>query len=305
MRLIFMGTPDFAVPSLQLLVDSGYAPVAVVTAPDKPRGRGLRLSPSPVKEVALAQGLPVLQPESVKDPAFAQAVKDLQADVQVVVAFRILPPEVYETARLGAFNLHASLLPAFRGAAPIHRALMAGAEETGVTTFFLKRQVDTGDMILQERIAIGPDETAGELHDRLMELGARAVLETVRRIEAGTADPIPQDDRRATPAPKIFPEQCRIPWERPATEVHNHVRGLSPHPGAWTHHGPDLLKIYRTRPVEADGLPGTVVESERRLIVACGSGGVELVEIQAGGRRRLPADTFLRGYRIEVGSVLS
>lgn len=305
MRLVFMGTPEFAVPSLELLIASGYTPVAVATAPDKPRGRGLRLSPSPVKAVALAHGLPVLQPESVKDPAFAQAVAECEADVHVVVAFRILPPDVYESARLGAFNLHASLLPAFRGAAPIQRALMAGVTETGVTTFFLKRQVDTGDMILQERLSVGPDETAGELHDRLMELGARAVLETVRRIEAGTAHPVPQDDRLATPAPKIFPDDCRIPWDRSAHEVHNHVRALSPHPGAWTHHGADLVKIYRTMPLEGAGQPGQVIGSDHSLVVACARGAVDVLELQVEGRRRMPAESFLRGYPIEAGSVLS
>src|SRR5690606_10195771 len=196
------------------LAGSGYRPVAVVTAPDRPRGRGQKLSPTPVKEAALRLGVEtILQPESVKDPAFAAQLAALSPDLFVVVAFRILPPEVFRLPRLGAFNLHGSLLPRYRGAAPIHRAVMAGETETGVTTFFLKEQVDTGDMILQRRMPIGPDETTGEVHDRMMVLGAEAVLETVRLIEAGRAAPQRQDDTAATPAPKLFREDGRIPWE--------------------------------------------------------------------------------------------
>ncbi len=304
MRIVFMGTPDFAVPALKLLIANGYTPVAVVTAPDRRRGRGGKVSPTPVKKVALAHDIPVLQPESVKDPAFAEAIAALEVDVMVVVAFRILPPTVFTQARLGAFNLHASLLPAFRGAAPINRSLMAGVEETGVTTFFLKTKVDTGDMILQWRIPVGPDETAGELHDRLMHLGAEAVLETVKRIEAGPVTTEPQDDTLASPAPKIFREDAEVPWHLPAAEVHNHVRGLSPYPAAWTMHGDTQLKIYRVRPTEGSGSPGRVLDAEERLVVACGEEAVMIEEVKREGRGRMSAVALLNGYEIQVGEVL-
>lgn len=306
MRLLYMGTPDFAVPALESLVAAGFPPVAVVTGPDRPRGRGRQVTPTPVKAAAERLGLhPILQPESVRDPAFAEAVAALAPDVIAVVAFKILPPAVYEQARLGAFNLHASLLPRYRGAAPINRALMDGAAETGVTTFFLRPQVDTGDVILRRRLAVGPDETAGELHDRLARLGAEAVVETVRRIAQGTATTQPQDGAEATPAPKLFKDDARIDWGAGAAAVHNHVRGLSPSPGAWTHHGKTLLKVYRTRPVAAQGAPGTVCEAGERLVVACGTGGVELLEVQQEGKRRLLASDFLRGYPLAVGDRLA
>ncbi len=305
MRIVFMGTPEFAVPSLEKLAAHGYKPVAVVTGPDRPRGRGRKPTPTPVKAAAERLGIEtILQPESVKDPAFAEAVAALEPDLIVVVAFRILPPAVFTAARLGAFNLHGSLLPKYRGAAPIHRAVMAGETETGVTTFFLKEKVDTGNVILMKRMPIGPDETTGEVHDRMKELGAEAVLETVRLIEAGEVHPTPQDDRLATPAPKIFKEDCRIPWEKTAAEVHNHVRGLSPHPGAWTMHGDTLLKIYRTKLAEGAGEPGAVLRADDRLVVACGEGAVEITELQRQGHRRLPAPDFLRGYELRVGDRL-
>ena len=305
MRIVFMGTPEFAVPSLERLVQHGYRPVAVVTGPDRRRGRGQHYTPTPVKEAAQRLGVEtILQPESVKDPAFADALRAIPHDVQVVVAFRILPPEVYEQAERGAFNLHGSLLPRYRGAAPINRAVMAGETETGVTTFFLRRKVDTGDMILQRRMPIGPDETAGEVHDRMMELGADAVLETVLRIDRGEIELQPQDDSQATPAPKIFREDAEIDWSQPAYVVHNHIRGLSPYPGAWTHHGETLLKLYRSRLTDGDGAPGEVLGADDRLIVACGEGAVEVLELQQPGRRTLPADAFLNGYDLAAGERL-
>ncbi len=243
----------------------------------------------------------ILQPESVRDPAFAAEIEALSPDLIVVVAFRILPPAVFEAARLGAFNLHGSLLPRYRGAAPINRAIMAGDTETGVTTFFLKEKVDTGNMILQAPLSIGPDETAGEVHDRMIMLGADVVLETVRRIEAGTVQPFSQDDEQATPAPKIFKEECRIPWEKDAATVHNHIRGLSPFPGAWTMLGGTLLKVYRTRMAEGSGLAGTVLRSDGELIIAFGSGAVHVLELQQEGRRRLDARAFLSGTLLPVG----
>ncbi len=304
MRIIFLGTPEFAVPSLEILIGAGYKPIAVATAPDKPRGRGQKLTSTPVKKVALTHTIPILQPESVRDPAFARRIRELKPDLLVVVAFRILPTEVFTTATMGAFNLHASLLPAFRGAAPINRAIMAGAEETGVTTFFLKEKVDTGNIILQKSLEVGPDETAGELHDRLMRLGAVAVKETVDQIAAGSVVTSEQDEALATKAPKIFKDDARIPWEHPAADVHNHIRGLSPYPGAWTVHGSNLIKIYRSKRSDRTGRPGEVLESKERLRIACGKESVEILKLQQEGRRRLPAADWLRGYALEVGTIL-
>jgi methionyl-tRNA formyltransferase len=306
-RIVFMGTPEFAVPSLDRLVEAGLKPIAVVTAPDRPRGRGQRMQPSAVKMAAIAHGIErILQPESVRDPAFAERIRALEPDVIVVVAFRILPPAVFEAARLGAFNLHGSLLPAFRGAAPINRAVMQGETRTGVTTFFLKAAVDTGNVILQREMAIGPEETAGEVHDRMMEIGADAVLETTRRILDGTAQAVPQDDSLATPAPKIFREDCRIPWRRDARSVHDHVRGLSPYPGAWTMHGDRQIKIFRTRvsQEQENGDPGYVIAADGGIRVACGSGAVDVLELQPEGSTRMSSVDFLNGYQLAPGDRL-
>lgn len=294
-----MGTPAFAVPSLERLVQKGYTPVAVVTGPDRPRGRGQVVTPTPVKNAALRHGLsPILQPESVKDPAFADEIAALAPDLLVVVAFRILPPTVFRIPRRGAFNLHGSLLPRYRGAAPIHRAVMAGERETGVTTFLLQEQVDTGNIILQRPMTIGPDETTGEVHDRMMHLGADAVAETVRLIDRGDVQPEPQNDAEATPAPKIFRDEAEIDWTAPAEVVHNHIRGLSPHPGAWTHMNGKLLKMYRSHISEGSGEPGEIIRTDDRLVVACGVGAVQIVELQLEGKRRVRAEEFLKGYRI-------
>lgn len=299
MRLLFMGTPEFAVPSLNQLIEAGYPPVAVVTGPDRPRGRGQQRSPTAVKKAAQQHDLhPILQPASVNSEAFAADVAALEPDVIVVVAFKILPPAVYQHARLGAFNLHGSLLPQYRGAAPINRAVMNGAKQTGVTTFFLEPQVDTGHVILKKHMTIGPNETAGEVHDRMMHLGADAVVETVQRIEAGTADPQPQDDTKATPAPKIHRADCGIPWEAPAETVHNFIRGLSPYPGAWTYHEGTQLKIYRSGLHSGSGKPGTVLSTNDALVVACGTGAVACTEVQQQGKRRMAAPDFLNGYPI-------
>lgn len=305
MRIVFMGTPEFAVPSLNYLAEAGYRPLAVATGPDRPRGRGQTVTPTPVKKAAQDLGIStILQPESVKDDAFADAVADLEPDVIVVVAFKILPPQVFTTAKKGAFNLHGSLLPKYRGAAPINRAVMEGDTETGVTTFFLREKVDTGNIILRKRMAIGPDETAGEVHDRMMIIGAEAVVETVRRIEQGTATATPQNDAEATPAPKIHTADCEIPWEAPGERVHNHIRGLSPYPGAWTVHDGTRLKVYRSARAAGEGAPGVVLEADERLVVACGEGAVELTTLQQPGRQRLNAHDFLNGYKLTPGDRL-
>jgi methionyl-tRNA formyltransferase len=266
-----------------------------------------------VKKAARRLGIgTILQPASVKDDAFADAVAGLEPDVIVVVAFKILPEAVFASANY-AFNLHGSLLPRYRGAAPINRAVMAGETETGVTTFFLKAKVDTGDVILKKRMSIGPNETAGEVHDRMMVLGAEAVVETVRQIEHGTFETEAQDDALATPAPKIHTEDCAVPWDASASRVHDHIRGLSPYPGAWTRHDDVRLKLYRSRRAEGmeavdaegdDEAPGTVLVADERLVVACGEGAVEIVTIQQPGRQRLNAADFLRGYALAPGDRL-
>ena len=305
MRIVFMGTPEFAVPSLERLAEAGYEPIAVVTGPDRPRGRGQKVTPTPVKKAASRLGVDaILQPESVRAPEFAADVAELAPDVIVVVAFKILPPSVFSKAKKGTFNLHGSLLPKYRGAAPINRAVMNGEPETGVTTFFLQEAVDTGEIILQRSMPIGPNETAGSVHDRMKEVGAEAVLETVQQIEEGTVQAHPQNDAEATPAPKINREDGRIPWQRPARDVHNHVRGLSPYPGAWTRHEGTQLKVYRTLPAEGEGPAGMVLESSSRLIVACGGEAVELLEVQQQGRRRMEAGDFLNGYALPKGAHL-
>jgi methionyl-tRNA formyltransferase len=258
-----------------------------------------------VKEIAQEVGIErILQPDDVTDPAFAEAVSALEPDVIAVVAYKILPPAVFTAASDGAFNLHGSLLPKYRGAAPINHAIMQGETETGVTTFFLEPSVDTGDIILQKRMSIGPNETAGEVHNRMAELGAEAVVETVRQIDEGTVETRPQDDEQATPAPKIHDEDGEIPWNASAEDVHNHVRGLSPYPGAWTLHGDTRLKVYRTQRAEGTGVPGEVIAADDRLVVACGTGAVEIRSLQQPGRKRLDAPDFLNGYALSEGERL-
>ncbi len=303
MRIIFMGTPEFAIPSLDILLKNNYPIVAVVTAPDKPRGRGQELSPTPIKEFALKHHLPIFQPESPKDKQFVQNLRSLSPGLIVVVAFRILPKEVFEIPKYGAFNLHASLLPKYRGAAPIHWAIINGETETGVTTFFLQEKVDTGNVILQARVKIGEDETAGELHDKLAEVGAEIALQTVRLIELEKAHPRSQDESKATPAPKIDKEMCRIDWSKSAREVHNFVRGLSPTPCAYTFHHDKMLKIYRTtiRDLQ-NSKPGEVVHVDKNsLLVGTGSGVITVLEIQQEGRKKMGIEEFLRGYQIKKG----
>lgn len=303
-----MGTPDFAVPSLRSLVESRHTVAGVVTVPDKPRGRGQRVRPSAVKKFATQYGLPVYQPEKLDDPDFLEIVESLQLDLMVVVAFRILPQSLYSIPAQGAINLHASLLPKYRGAAPIQHAIMNGEPETGVTTFFLKPSVDTGDILLQESIEIGPDETAGSVHDRLAELGAEVVLKTVTGIAEDSITPSPQDDSEASPAPKIRKKHRTIHWDTPASEVHNHIRALSPYPGAVTQWQGDQLKILRGHVMDKftdDGDPGSVVSLKDDTIgIACARGIYGITELQPAGKRRMKAEDFLNGYTIEIGEQL-
>lgn len=309
LRIVFMGTPDFAVPSLRALAAAGFKPVAVVTGPDKPRGRGQVLSPTAVKQAALDLRIEtILQPEDVKQPDFATAIKQLNADIIVVVAFRILPPSVFESSKLGTFNLHGSLLPRYRGAAPINRAIMAGDTETGVTTFLLQQKVDTGNILIKRSMPIGPNETAGEVHDRMMMLGAGVVVETVRMLASGKYSPIPQNDSEATGAPKIFKEDGEIDWTRSAGEVHNHIRGLSPYPGAYTFLDGTQFKIMGSQldtETSQDGaIPGQVIGSNGRLLVSCNQGVLELTLVQMAGKRKMSVAEFLRGNPISVGTKL-
>jgi methionyl-tRNA formyltransferase len=302
MRILFLGTPDFSVPSLELLHNAGYEIVAAVTAPDKPAGRGLHLHQSPVKRYAAQHGLKVLQPEKLRDESFLSEIRALKPEVGVVVAFRKLPEAVWALPLKGTFNLHASLLPEYRGAAPINWAIINGETETGLTTFFLTHEIDTGKIILQQRISIGSSETAGELHDRMKTAGAALVLQTVKAIEEGTVklieQPLHDQFRRA---PKIFNEDCRINFHNTAFAVFNLIRGLSPLPGAFTLVNGKLLKIFcaNMRPELPDAPPGTMTTDDRTFLrFACTDGWIEATEVQLQGKKRMKTDDFLRGYRL-------
>ena len=307
MRLVYMGTPDFAVPSLEALIGRpGLEVVGVVTGPDRPKGRGLKTVPSPVKEAALRHDIALWQPDRLRDRGFLSALHALQADLFVVVAFRILPDELLQIPPRGTVNIHPSLLPRYRGAAPIQWAVMNGDRETGVTTFLVESKVDSGDILCQETVAIGADETAGELHDRLSLKGAELLLRTVNQMASGSIRPRPQTGD-ATPAPKITREDGRIDWTLPVRAIHNRVRGLNPVPMAFTSWRSKSLRIIASRPVslEADGRlePGTIATADenRGITVQTGDGGLKLVMVQPEGRSRMEGAAFLRGYRPAVG----
>lgn len=303
MKLIFFGTPEFSIPSLELLLKEDFEIAAVVTAPDKPRGRGRQFAPTPVKRFAVDNNLPVLQPENLKDEVFVDNLKKINPDLMVVVAYRILPPGVFTLPEHGAVNLHASLLPKYRGAAPINWAIIKGETETGVTTFFLEEKVDTGNIILQARCPIGENETAGELHDKLAEIGAGVVLHTVRLIEQGKAVTSEQDDSIASRAPKLTKETGLIDWSAPARDVHNLVRGLSPIPAAYTYFNGTMLKIFRTEIVDerTEKPPGTIIQTGNRLHIATGKGVLRILELQKEGKKRMDAASFLRGTEVKSG----
>lgn len=310
LKIVFLGTPDFAVESLRRIVDGGYNVVGVVTMPDKPAGRGHKLYQSPVKEFALERGLHLMQPVKLKDQEFVDELRSLNADLFVVIAFRMLPEVVWTMPRLGTFNLHASLLPRYRGAAPINWAVINGDTETGVTTFFLKHEIDTGDIIAQERIEIRPTDNVGDVHDRLMMLGADLTIKTIDDIIAGTLTTVPQDqligDSEPTPAPKIFKETCQIDWAASAEQVHNLVRGLSPYPAAWsmlTDGDSEIgaVKIFETRIEDGNSAltPGEVSIVDGRLAVGSGDGkAIEILSLQVPGKRRMSTSDFLRGSRL-------
>ncbi|MDZ7285125.1 MAG: methionyl-tRNA formyltransferase [candidate division KSB1 bacterium] len=309
LKVVFMGTPAFAVPSLEKLLEQRVPVVAVVTGEDKRAGRGQQLRPSAVKQCALAHGLTVLQPARLDDPGLVDSLQRLRADVFVVVAFRILPPQVFRIPPRGTINIHAALLPKYRGAAPMQWAIINGETETGVTTFLINENVDAGQVLLQRRTPIGPEETLGELHDRLSQLGAELLLETLQQMQQGTLVPQPQVGE-ATPAPKITDALAEIDWQRPAVAICNLVRGLSPVPGAFTRWQGKILKILRSRVVPArsgDLTPGSVHHVDARsgeLLVATGAGVLAVTELQLAGRRAMKTAEFLLGHRLMAGEKL-
>ncbi len=306
LRIVFMGTPDFAVPVLDALLDAGYDVVGVVTATDKPAGRGRKIHQSAVKRYALKKGLPVLQPTNLKSPEFQQELRALQANLQIVVAFRMLPRGVWEMPEYGTVNLHASLLPQYRGAAPINWAIINGESETGVTTFYINERIDTGEIILQDKTGIGPEETAGALHDRLMLLGADLVLKTVSLIKTNAVKARVQSESGDLKlAPKIHRDTCKLDWEQPVTTLYNKIRGLSPYPAAWTFlyntEEAQVLKIYNAgmRKESHSHKPGSLIAGKDTLEVAATDGFISLLEIQLSGKKRMHIKEFLNGYKLQ------
>lgn len=307
LRIVFMGTPDFAVESLKALVENNYQIVGVITAPDRPAGRGQKLKQSPVKEYALSVNIPVLQPEKLKNPEFIEELKALQADLQIIVAFRMLPEMVWNMPPLGSLNLHGSLLPHYRGAAPINWAIINGDKKTGVTTFFLQHEIDTGNIIMQEALPIEDNDTAGSVHDKMMVLGAEVILKTVKRIEEGNTEAIPQDEYSdetvLKPAPKIFKADCKINWQQPAQIIHNLIRGLSPYPSAWTEfeltNGKTIsTKIYKSEISSDHELKSGEVKSDNKTYIAIGTKDHALLinELQLAGKKKMRTEDLLRGF---------
>jgi methionyl-tRNA formyltransferase len=306
LRIIFMGTPEFAVASLDALVNAGMNVIAVVTAPDKPAGRGMKMNESAVKKYAVEKNIPVLQPEKLKDPAFIETLNSLKADLQVVVAFRMLPEIVWNMPPMGTLNVHGSLLPQYRGAAPINWAVINGEEYTGVTTFKLQHEIDTGNILLQASMPIGPDENAGSVHDRMKLLGAELLVRTVNGLAAGSLKEIPQqqlvNNVDVKHAPKIHTSTCQIDWNKTTAEIHNLIRGLSPVPGAFTTFDGKMMKVFSsqkeiTKPSHQPG--GYRTDQKTYLSFACSDGYISVKEIQLEGKKRMKIEDFLRGYRFE------
>ncbi|MCS3800311.1 methionyl-tRNA formyltransferase [Niastella sp. OAS944] len=313
-RIIFMGTPEFAVASLDALVQAGCNIIAVITAPDKPAGRGMKLTESAVKKYAVEKQLPVLQPVKLKDPEFLEALKALRADLQIVVAFRMLPELVWNMPPMGTINLHGSLLPQYRGAAPINWAVINGEKETGVTTFRLQHEIDTGDILLQDSFPIGDDETAGEVHDRMKEIGAQLLVKTVDGLTKGILEERPQSigNRQSAignenptselkHAPKLFTETCKINWHQPVAAIHNLIRGLSPYPAAFTSLNDKSLKIYKAKkePHASPKSPGSIeTDNKTYLKFAAADGYIHVLELQLEGKKKMTVEEFLRGYRL-------
>ena len=311
LRIIYMGTPDFAVEPLKTLVEAGKDVVAVVTMPDKPAGRGHKLQFSPVKEYALKAGIPVLQPENLKSPDFLQKLASYNADLQIVVAFRMLPEAVWSMPKYGTFNLHASLLPRYRGAAPINWAVINGDKETGITTFFLKHEIDTGNIILQEKVAIDEEDNAGDVHDKLMYLGADLVLKTLKMIEEDNVITRPQDDAQASPAPKIFKDTAKLDFDKCAADIRNLVRGMAPYPAAWFNiklqdGNESMMKIFKVSTEEKNHnySVGTILTDGKKMLkIACKDGFINLLEVQMAGKKRMAAEDLMRGTNL-VGATI-
>lgn len=303
MKIVFMGTPDFAVPSLDILLENGYNIVGVITATDKRGGRGnKKLLESDVKKYAVQKGLKILQPKNLKDPAFQEELKALGADLQIVVAFRMLPEAVWNMPPMGTMNLHGSLLPQYRGAAPINWAVINGEKETGVTTFLLQHEIDTGDLLFQSKTAIGENETTGELYNRLKMIGAELMLKSVQALEKGNYQLQAQDNSKVSHAPKIFHQDCCIDFEKTTEEVHNFVRGMSPYPTAWTVLDGEKLKVFKTEKelIPHQNQPGTLVTDGKKFLkIATADGYVHLLDVQLTKRKRMDIKSFLNGYTIE------
>ena len=303
-RIVFMGTPAFAVASLNALLQAKMNVVGVVTAPDKPAGRGMQLQQSAVKQFALANDLPVLQPEKLKSPEFFEALKQWKPDLQVVVAFRMLPEQIWSFPPMGTLNVHGSLLPQYRGAAPINWAIINGEKETGVTTFQLQHAIDTGAILLQDRIPIAPNHTAGEIHDTMMEVGAQLLVKTLHGLFDNSIKAVPQEqvigNDALKHAPKIFTKDCEIDWEKPCTSIHNLIRGLAPFPGAITKIEGKIIKLFLTQVIDATPTeaPGSFITDGKTFAkIACKDGYIGLADIQWEGKKRMPIIDFLRGYR--------
>jgi len=305
MRIIYMGTPEFAVPALQTLVENEYDIVGVITATDKMGGSGgKKLIESGVKKYAVSQGLNVLQPKNLKNPEFVEEVRALKADLQIVVAFRMLPEVIWDMPEHGTYNLHGSLLPRFRGAAPIHWAVMTGAEETGVTSFKLKHEIDTGDLLFQEKTRISDEDTTGDVYERLMHMGAGVVLKTVRAVEAGKVTLSPQDNSQVSKAPKIYHETCEIDFNKTAREVYNHIRGLNPFPTAWTKIDGLECKILKSgmsdEELDPAHVPGTILtDNKRYLKIACSDGYLAILDLKMQGKKKMDIKSLLNGYKVE------
>jgi len=304
LKIIFLGTPEFAVPSLKILIEHGYDVVGVITATDKLGGRGKKkLIQSAVKKYAVAQGLKILQPKNLKNSEFVEEVRALGADLQVVVAFRMLPRVIWDMPRLGTMNLHGSLLPKYRGAAPINWAVIKGEKETGVTTFLLKQKIDTGDILQQKSLPIGENETTGEVYNRMMEMGAGVLLESVQILENGDFQLLPQNDAIATKAPKVFHDTSEIDFIQPTQKVHDFIRGLSPYPTAWTKLDDKKLKIFRTKKelIDHDHEPGQFLSDNKKYLkVSTIDGYVLLEELQLAGKKRMDVKSFLNGYKLDI-----
>lgn len=305
LRIIFMGTPDFAVPTLQILVENHYNVVAVITAPDKPAGRGQKLQQSPVKEYAVRQGIPVLQPTNLKAEQFLQELRSYAANLQIIVAFRMLPEVVWSMPELGSFNIHGSLLPQYRGAAPINWAIINGEKETGVTSFFLKHEIDTGDLLLQERIPILDEDDFGTIYEKLKHEGAKLALRTVRAIEANAVQPVPQSEAVAIKhAPKIFKDTCEINWNMPAAKIRNFIRGLSPYPAAWTRLNNKNFKIFKVEVLDNllyDLEPGQLKTDDKTYLhVQTAEEVISILDLQMEGKKRMGVQDLLRGYTFNL-----